>query len=1055
MALDRGQSSSGGLSRSGKGDDPRLKTFVKIAGGVVFVTGLLVLFGWAFNITALKRVLPYLVTMKANTALCFVLCGAALYLSCDEEAVARFRTRRRVVQIVAAAVCLAGLATLAEYVFGLDLGIDTFLFVTAARADEIHNPGRMSPATAFNFVLIGVALLSLTRGGRKGASLPSQWLALAIALVALVIIVGYAYNVEALYRVYPVALHTAVLSFIAALGLLFARGFRGLTAIFSANSAGGLLARRLTPTALIVPFVLGWLRLKGEQLGYYGTEFGLALFATSNIVVFMFLIWRTAILLDRLDVERKLAETNSRRLASIVESSEDAIISKTFDGTITSWNSGAETLFGYTAREAIGQNIRMLFPPELLVEEETILEKVRRGEPINHYETMRLRKDGSPVWVSLTISPVRDADGAIVAVSKIARDITGRRNAEQRLKESSDNFEALVRATTLAVWTAGEVGESDGIAHWWEELTGQNLAELGEWEWLESLHPDDREPARAAWSYALAHKTLFDVEYRVRNRRGNYQHFAVRGVPVFNGDGSFRQWMGTFTDITERKNAEEHLRESENRIRMFVEYAPASVAMFDREMKYLAVSRRWIQDYGLKGNLIGHSHYEIFPELPERWKQIHQRCLAGEVEKSDEERFERADGSVNWIKWEVRPWLDATGAVGGIIVFSEDITERKHAEDALRLEKERLEKTATASPSVIFSFRRSPEGKVSLPYSSPAVREIYGYEPEDLWEDCSQIFARVRPDELESLQAAINESAVGMSIFYQTIRYQHPLRGEIWLEISSAPTLEPDGSIIWHGVTGDVTERKQHEEEVLQLNESLEQKVTERTAELNAANRELEAFSYSVSHDLRAPLRSVDGFSLALLEDYTDKLDAEGQDYLRRVRAASQHMARLIDDMLNLARVTRSELKREDVDLSALAGEIVSRLRERQPGRDVAVRIEEDVWARGDERLLRIALENLLGNAWKFTSKREHAEIAFGLTRDNGHSAYFVRDNGAGFDMAHAGKLFGPFQRLHGKTEFEGTGIGLATVQRVVRRHGGEIRAEAEISKGATFYFTL
>ncbi|RPI99480.1 MAG: GAF domain-containing sensor histidine kinase [Chloroflexi bacterium] len=235
----------------------------------------------------------------------------------------------------------------------------------------------------------------------------------------------------------------------------------------------------------------------------------------------------------------------------------------------------------------------------------------------------------------------------------------------------------------------------------------------------------------------------------------------------------------------------------------------------------------------------------------------------------------------------------------------------------------------------------------------------------------------------------------------------------------------------------------------------LEQRVIERTAELATVNQELEAFAYSVSHDLRAPLRGIDGFSQALLEDYQHRLDSEGQDYLRRVRAASQRMSQLIDDLLMLSRISRREIHREYVDLSTLAGEITQELQQQDPTRQVDVVITSPAPAHGDARLLRVLLENLLGNAWKFTNKRSHARIEFGYTKADGQMAYYVRDNGAGFDMTYAGKLFGAFQRLHAEAEFEGTGIGLATVQRIVHRHGGRVWAEVTVEQGATFYFTL
>ncbi len=253
-------------------------------------------------------------------------------------------------------------------------------------------------------------------------------------------------------------------------------------------------------------------------------------------------------------------------------------------------------------------------------------------------------------------------------------------------------------------------------------------------------------------------------------------------------------------------------------------------------------------------------------------------------------------------------------------------------------------------------------------------------------------------------------------------------------------------------------ELQSQQEELRQSNEELEEKnklLADQKAEVEAANKELESFSYSVSHDLRAPLRGIDGFSQALLEDYAAKLDDQGKDYLQRVRAGTQRMGALIDDMLNLARVTRAPMQRTLVDLSALAAAIVGELRQTQPERAVEVVVQPGLVADGDVKQLRVLLTNLLANAWKFTGKQERARIEFGMQPNGGVSVYFVRDNGAGFDMTYVGKLFGAFQRLHTPAEFPGIGIGLATVLRIVRRHNGRAWAEGAVEQGATFFFTL
>jgi len=245
-------------------------------------------------------------------------------------------------------------------------------------------------------------------------------------------------------------------------------------------------------------------------------------------------------------------------------------------------------------------------------------------------------------------------------------------------------------------------------------------------------------------------------------------------------------------------------------------------------------------------------------------------------------------------------------------------------------------------------------------------------------------------------------------------------------------------------VCRDITERKKAEDELKQA-----------LARVAAANKELEAFSYSVSHDLRSPLRSIDGFSQALIEDYTEVLDKQGKEYLQRVQKASQHMGQLIDDMLKLSRLSRAEMTVNKIDLSEAAAIIIERFKKEEPIRKIDFIMQDNLIAEGDPNLLNILLENLLGNAWKFTKKCNRARIEFGKKQQNKETVFFIRDNGAGFDMKYANKLFIPFQRLHDDTDYPGTGIGLGIVSRIIHRHGGQIWAEAEENKGATFYFTL
>ena len=490
--------------------------------------------------------------------------------------------------------------------------------------------------------------------------------------------------------------------------------------------------------------------------------------------------------------DQKVAFDSKSRLAAIVESSSDAMITKAIDGTISTWNPGAERMYGYSAEEIIGQPITVLIPPDKHDEEDEIVLKLERGERIEQFETIRIRKSGRRILVSLTISPIKDEQGQVVAAATTARDITA------------------------------------------------------------------------------------------------------------------------------QKQAERALRESEERFRVAITNSKISVAMVDRDLRYTWVSNA-PRDLQL-GKLLGRRMEEVNP----------------------------AEGALEW----------------------------------------------------------------------------------------------------SAAKQRVLDTGAG-------IREEVPLRladGMHYFDLTAEPLRDQDGEII--GVTSaaiDITDRKHAEEDMKAMNEML----ARHAARLAETNKELEAFSYSVSHDLRAPLRSINGFSLALLEDYGDRLDEDGRDYLNRVRAASERMARLIDDLLQLSRVSRAAINREELDLSAMAREIAATVKDSEPERDATFVIEDGMTAHGDRALLNLVIENLFRNAWKFTSKHPTARIEFGRTQVDGSTAFFVRDDGAGFDMKFSEKLFLPFQRLHSVTDFPGTGVGLPLVQRIIDRHGGRVWAEGEVEKGATFYFEL
>jgi len=434
------------------------------------------------------------------------------------------------------------------------------------------------------------------------------------------------------------------------------------------------------------------------------------------------------------------------------------------------------------------------------------------------------------------------------------------------------------------------------------------------------------------------------------------------------------------------------------------------------------------------------------PERAGQFRTHFQELVAGGPSSRLETTFLTKEGDRRHLILSDTSLAGHEGTVDFILCTGIDVTEEKRAEE----ERLRLGSIVESSDDAIIG--KTLNGIIES-WNSGAER-LFGYSAEEAIGRPISFLAT--PETVHEIPAILARIRNGERVeHYDTVRLKKD-GTQVNVSITVSPVLDRFGRIVGAStIARDITERVLVEEEIRRLNEELDERVRERTSELRAVNKELEAFSYSVSHDLRAPLRSIDGFSQALLEDCTDALNDQGKDYLRRVRASSQRMGELIDDLLSLSRVTRSEMRREEIDLSQMVKSIAAELQKREPEREVQFEVQEGLTVTGDTQLLRVAMENLLGNAWKFTSRKECARIAFGQTEYDGTIAYFVSDNGAGFDMAYADKLFGPFQRLHSTEEFGGTGIGLATVQRIIHRHGGRVWAEGAVNRGATLYFTL
>lgn len=552
------------------------------------------------------------------------------------------------------------------------------------------------------------------------------------------------------------------------------------------------------------------------------------------------------------------------------------------------------------------------------------------------------------------------------------------------------------------------------------------------------------------------------------------------GNQVINQLELMRSLLGKERIESEPKKIGAKMSRTEQELTDFFEYGAVGLHWVGPEGHILRANQAELELLGYSREEYVGQHIAKFHVDPEVIEDILQRLNANETLHNYEARLRCKDGSVKHVLIDSNVfWED--GQFIHTRCFTRDISAIKQQEEEQKEREEALSQSTRLKQAILDSanytiISTDPQG-IILTFNAAAQRWL-GYSAEEVVGKVTPAIIHDLDEIVQRAHALSEELGVpiepGFEVFVAKARQGIADENE-WTYIrkdgSRFPVLlsitalhNEQGELTgFLGIGSDITqekrleeERKQAEEKIRTLNAELEDRVAKRTMQLEVANKELEAFSYSVSHDLRAPLRSIDGFSQFLLEDYCERLDDEGKDYLHRIRAAAQRMAQLIDDLLNLSRVTRSDMRGERVDLSALAKTITAELQQAHPDQTVACIIAPGLIADGDAHLLRIVLENLFGNAWKFTSRHPRAHIEFGSMRQPDDSlAYFVRDDGAGFDMAYADKLFGAFQRLHGMTEFPGTGIGLATVQRIIQRHGGRIWAEAAPEKGATFYFTL
>ncbi|RPI19516.1 MAG: PAS domain S-box protein [Ignavibacteriae bacterium] len=803
------------------------------------LSGFIILIGLFFHLTILTRGNSGFISVAPNTAICFILCGFSLYLNTKTEILKALTISK----IFSAIVFSVGLLTFFELITGINFNIDRWLLPVLFN-NEQNNPNNMAGVTALNFILISIALYF--NGSKKSNNLFLIIIALPL-IDSLIAIAGYLYDVSSLYSFgsfYKLSYYTAGVFLILSTGVLFLYEDTIIIKLFKSDGISRILIRKFAPFFILLIIIMRVLTMLGSSEGFYTPVFGDALEIIANILILTGFIFWNAYTLQKLDTELGSSLKQNQLLASIVESTTDAITSKTLDGIITSWNEGSEKLYGYRREEIIGKSISLLIPTGKMKDYELMMEKVRNGMCINYHETIRKKKNGDIVNVSINVSPIKDSQGRVSGASSIARDITEQKISRQKLKNYNEQLQILNRLAKII-------------------------------------------------SSSLEIENIFDSFIEELGRRIPFDRTSL---------------------ILLNNNRNEYIVD-----RMWSSYTPILTAKQRRSVK--------------------NSAFEIILK-------------------------------------------------NGLPFIERNLGEKGEFNETGELRKEGIKSR------IIFPLKIQDE---IIGFFTQASIQPNTYKQDDI-------------DLLVSLSDFLS-IAVQNSNLYEKIK---------------------------------------------KMNEELEQRVIARTWELEEANKELEAFAYSVSHDLKAPLRAIDGFAKVLIEDYGDQLDIEASRVLNIIIQNSQKMSKLINDLLAFSRTSRREVSLSKLNINEIIYSALAQLCSYTDDEDIEIDIKDDIPdATGDKNMVQLVYVNLLSNALKFSSTREKQKIEVGACEKGNEIVYYVKDNGVGFNMKYYDKLFGVFQRLHSEDEFEGTGVGLALVQKIIQKHGGKVWAESKLNKGTAFYFTL
>ena len=1031
------------------------KTILSIT-TIILLVSISAILGWVFNIEMLTEVIAGLPTMKFNTALSFFLLTITIY--CIQQKVNT--TIVFVLNILLIVLCTF---TLLQDIGNFNLGIDQ-LIVPDNKGQMLGKPtpGRMSMATSLSFILLSISIFSIIGKSQKLKRIVA-YLPHLVTFFSFLAIVTFFFDIPTIDKIIfisSMAIHTAIGFFIASIAISLMFPYYGITELFIGKKIGSLVLQRLFFQLALMRLLLTDIILYCYRKGYFTADFSITILGVTFIAVALLILILVGHSINKLEKERMRIEEELQITTTYLNATPDPIIIVDRNLKIQLSNTLMKKVFGYDESDLIEKNISTLIHKEdqekhnlhitdyisKQKNKDSDISEINKGNHASMIELKALKKNGNEVPVEMTLNTIWTKNGIITLVA--FRDISRRVLAEEKFKAANLKVLTALDASIIGVWDLDFVNSKLEWDETMYKLYGlpPKDTEISLEVWRKCLHPEDIDRVLNLFNDALANKATYDTDFRIIWPDGSLHYIRAKGSLHRENNKPVRM-SGTNWDITAQKESQLELESSTRQNKVFIDEAPSAIAMFDKNMVYQAASKKWLTDYGITKKVIGKSHYEVFPEIGDEWKKIHQECLQGAENTCNEALFERADGTEQWITWKIKPWYKKENEIGGLLMYTANITQFKKS----ILERLRLQDMLDQSNEVakIGSWEYDEE-KDYLSWSemTKKIHEV----PDDYSPTREDAFTFYQEEDAEKLHISTDRALEKGTPFDLELRFVTAKSNKKWVRIiGRTKSLDKNNKV--YGIVQDISTIKAYEASLIVAKQKAEK-----------ANRSKSEFLANMSHEIRTPLNGIIGFTDLLMK--TTLSDSQ-EKYMQTVYNSANHLLDIINDILDFSKIEagKLELSIEKVDIIELCSQTVDIIKHQAHAKeleillDISSTIDRFVYA--DAIRLRQILTNLLGNAVKFTHQGE-VEIAIKCITnptDNETKRYVfsIRDTGVGIASHNLTRIFKAFDQEDASTtrKYGGTGLGLTISNRLLELMGSKLEVKSKLGKGSTFSFVI